>query len=92
MGYYTTYEFEVIGANEDDVIATIKDQSKYEDFDQVKWYNHEKDMIEVSKKFPAATIQVDGVGEEYPDIWRKWFRNGDMAFSKAVITFNKPDW
>lgn len=41
-------------------------------------YEHDYDLIEFSKKYPNALFILDGVGEEYPDIWRKYFKNGKM--------------
>lgn len=92
MGYYTAYKFNVTGADPYEVETEIKKISGYSSFiDTVKWYNHELDVAEVSKKFPDAVICVSGIGEEYPDIWKKWFKNGKMKMARARIEFDEPE-
>lgn len=54
------------------------------------WYDHEKDMQALSKKFPDVLFILDGTGEEEGDIWRKYFRAGKMSRADAVISFAAP--
>jgi hypothetical protein len=93
MGYYTQYEIEYVdGAEEDQVLSAIHTVSGYSsiDCDGIKWYDHEEDMRKVSLMFPDATICISGIGEEQPDMWKKWFRNGKMKTANATITYNEP--
>ncbi len=102
MGYYTKYTGEVLsGANEKDVakaiaaldyfdcidnpdIETIDDVIGY---DSTKWYDYQKDMIEVSKQFPNALILIEGKGEDNYDIWKAYFKNGKCVVYQADIVF-----
>jgi hypothetical protein len=43
-----------------------------------KWYEHEKEMRASSLAHPDHVFQLDGVGEEQGDVWRKYFRAGRM--------------
>ena len=72
----------------------IKNQRRMRDWwqsvlrgeDKVKWYEHEQDMIEVSKKFPEIEFILEGDGEEGGDLWRKYFRGGTVYIAKAQVT------
>jgi hypothetical protein len=55
-----------------------------------KWYEHENDLKEFSKKYPNNTFILSGEGEEFPDLWKKRFINGKMARVDAVISY--PDF
>ena len=59
--------------------------------DIMKWYDHEDDMITLSKEFPNILFVLDGVGEEFPDTWRKWFHNGKYEASYAEVIYPKPN-
>lgn len=50
-----------------------------------KWYNHEVDMLSVSKVFPEYIFEVHGEGEETGDVWIKWFHDGKMQGGPAEI-------
>jgi hypothetical protein len=57
-----------------------------------KWYRHDDDMGMLSANFPDVTFILEGVGEEHPDIWRKFYKNGKIIRKqKAVITFEDED-
>lgn len=53
--------------------------------DDIKWYDHDKDVMKISVKHPELTIILDGKGEESGDIWRKFFRNGKSYSWKPQI-------
>lgn len=53
----------------------------------IKWYKHEDDMIKVSENWPDIEFVLDGVGEEFPDVWRKVFKNGEISRFRAVIRY-----
>lgn len=55
--------------------------------DSCKWYQHEETLRKFSKIYPNAVFVLDGVGEQYPDIWRKYFKNGKMQSVIAKIIF-----
>jgi hypothetical protein len=58
--------------------------------EEMKWYDHEEDMTTLSKEFPNILFVLDGVGEEFPDAWRKWFYNGTVEASYAEVVYPKP--
>lgn len=43
--------------------------------EDMRWYEHEKDMVKLSSLFPEYLFTLDGEGEESADIWRKFFKN-----------------
>lgn len=52
-----------------------------------KWYSHEQDLKEFSKKYPDILFMLEGEGEENDDMWHLYVRNGKSQKQKAVITF-----
>jgi len=52
----------------------------------VKWYDHEIEILAVSKQYPEAFITLTGYGEEHDDIWRKYFTQGKVQKTTATIT------
>lgn len=77
-----------------DFIKEIEDLTGYSDNifgDSVKWYDHEKDMRTISRKYPEVTFILSGEGEESGDIWKKYFKNGRMFVAKARIVFPEYD-
>ena len=65
--------------------------NNYSPFEEsTKWYNHEKNMRNFSTHYPHLVFVLKGVGEDYPDIWVKYFKNGKMQKAKAAIVY--PDF
>jgi hypothetical protein len=58
--------------------------------DHLKWYDHIEHMIEVSKQFPDIAFILDGEGEEYSDIWREYYCNGEWEGVCAEIVYPEP--
>ena len=54
-----------------------------EDDDASKWYDNEKEMLELSKEFPDILFKLHGVGEESEDIWNEYFMSGKSQYCKA---------
>jgi len=92
MGYYTKFELEsVSGATINEVMDFIVQEVTFDPFEsEWKWYSHIEDMRKISLNFPDAVIVTSGIGEEYPDLWKCWFKNGDFKKARAVITFTEP--
>lgn len=90
MGYYTDFDF---SNNSQEVINAIHEIADYPIYGTggkiqgAKWYDNEKDCLEVSKKFPDQVIVVQGEGEEAGDIWMAYYKNGKSFKAEAVITF-----
>lgn len=92
--YDMTYELEQIAFGAQD----REDFEKYGplDFDawtgdEMKWYNHENDMIALSKNHPNIIFLVEGIGEEFPDAWHMWVHNGIVEKSYAVVKYPGPE-
>ena len=82
MGYYTHYTLETDHEHDMEKFeAAIREVSGYgcNMFEEsIKWYDHEKDMLAVSKQFPDVTFFLTGTGEESTDLWAQWFKNGEV--------------
>lgn len=56
-------------------------------YDSVKWYDHDTDMIEVSKQFPGVLFCLHGEGEESGDMWDAYYLDGKTQRCHAEITY-----
>lgn len=107
MGYYATYNLEMILSESD--IVTILEQvgeefpglntaiDKYgEYYEAVKWYTYEEDMKKLSKQFPNDIFKLSGEGE-CGRLWVQYFKNGLTQFclgrqdSEGMITYDGYD-
>jgi hypothetical protein len=107
MGTYTNFTLSVEGsgpvydklmANQDDVIFSDYDISIGEWLKRscdrnLKWYDHDKDMVQLSKEWPNVLFILEGQVENGGSIWKAWYRNGKMHKLDAKIVFEtiKPD-
>ena len=55
-----------------------------------KWYDHEADMIALSKEYPNVVFVLDGEGEERDDNWRLFVHNGETELVTARIIYDSP--
>ena len=99
MGYYTNYKLTVLqGEREIDsaILPSFDTRKMYFDSfsvqdliennaDSCKWYEHDEEMIELSKEYPDYLFVLDGDGEETGDVWREFYKNGKTYEWKAVI-------
>lgn len=51
------------------------------------WYEHEKEMRSLSKRYSMLLFTLEGQGDDKDDRWRKYFVNGAMQEARACITF-----
>lgn len=104
MGYYTRYSLtwhevmtdysadisKAIAASETELSMAVDCEG--DTVEDCKWYDHEKDMREFSKKFVGVVFILHGVGEgrldDTPDIWNKYFCDGKMQVCRAKISFD----
>lgn len=96
MGYYTQYSLtsdhpELEGEMEVSLSELSGYGISFDDNEPCKWYGHEKDMRELSKKYPEVRFMLEGEGEESGDLWIKYFKSGKMQFCPAKITYEEFD-
>lgn len=58
-----------------------------ESLGDVKWYDHEEDMLMLSEAYPELVFVLYGEGEEQGDMWYKYFKNNKMQSCYPQITF-----
>ena len=54
------------------------------------WYEHEEELLDLSRGFPATIFILHGEGEEQGDKWKKRFINGEVEIIRATLVF--PDF
>tara|TARA_R110000744_G_scaffold223127_1_gene341937 strand:+ start:2615 stop:2917 length:303 start_codon:yes stop_codon:yes gene_type:complete len=93
MGYYTRHELEIIEGGDHNIdyeneISLLADYgSCFED--EIKWYNRKEDMINYSEKRPNVLFKISGEGEEQPDMWEEYYKNGLSHRIVGVMTFEE---
>lgn len=101
MGYYTNYTLTVEEFNPaviDEIEKIIVDEWKMEHWydccwalGEVKWYEHDKDMLTLSQHFPNVVFDLYGEGEDAEDMWHTYYKNGKKQHCPAIITFEPYD-
>ena len=56
-----------------------------------KWYEHDEEMLEMSKAFPEIVFYLHGEGEESGDLWFTYYKNGKKQYCPARIEFDEYD-
>lgn len=96
MGYYTRHELEIVRGddNETDYQNDLTELTDYDCLfeDEIKWYDHESDLREFSKKHPKTLFRLSGEGGESGDLWNEYYKNGKMQLCKAKIVFDDYDF
>ena len=59
--------------------------------DDCKWYEHETEMLSLSRKFPTILFTLKGEGEVAGDLWIKYFKGGKIQVCVATITYDEFD-
>ena len=98
MSYYTYFTLKVIDGDPDlsqedyEELITERSQHMYNVFeDEVTWYDYEKEMKAFSrlKRNRDVVFAVSGNGEEFPDLWTHFFKNGKEYKQKARLLYPK---
>lgn len=101
MGYYTTFHLYVLKDNlltqdfsfiedlddlniDGQLYWQIKTPDACED---AKWYNHDSDMVEFSKMYPARTFVLFGEGESHDDQWCSIYHNGNFVTANSRTVY-----
>lgn len=96
MGYRTYFSLDIEPEPTEELLAEetndgVSVEGLYNgDYDDMKWYAHEKDMIALSLKYPDFVFTLDGKGEESEDIWRSFYRNG--KYYHWVLDYELPEF
>lgn len=99
MGYYTKHDLytepPLNGLSEELEEKTgyywIEAKNGHYDMEEPsKWYQHDEDMIAISKAYPETLFELRGEGEESGDIWRSFYKNGKSKHQSARMVF--PDF
>lgn len=61
-----------------------------DEWEEMKWYDHDEDVLELSKQWPTILIMLEGYGEDDGDIWKCYYKNGKIWRTKANIRFDEP--
>lgn len=103
MGYETKFNLRVIinpSLDLEDDYVTEEHESNIADlyhdgypiFEEcVKWYSWEQDMRKYSLEYPDLLFELSGVGEEYDDVWKAYFKNGKHQYCHVQMTFDPYD-
>ncbi len=96
MGYYTTYTLTVHDAtpeesaelNERIIDSGMEfwDKDSYTSYDT--WYEHDEELLALSKEYPTILFELYGEGEQNDDMWYTYYKNGRLQHCPAQITFD----
>lgn len=96
MGYSTWYIFRVLNVSEEREReieeafgeSSIVDAPYILEGEEVRnWYTQDEDMMEFSKRFPDAIIELEAQGENTEDLWKTRYKNGE---AEVVTWVYKP--
>jgi len=61
--------------------------------ESMKWYDHEEDLMRLSDEYPDMVFFLEGWGEEFDDVWRKYFKNGAFkSYHRHYYWDPVPEW
>ena len=63
----------------------------FESNNEVKWYDHDEHMLELSKLMPSIIFTLSGEGEDSGDIWKKYYLRGKCQLEKADLSIKPFD-
>lgn len=75
--------------NQDHIELEFDDINSFSGYS--KWYDWEKELTELSKKFPDLMFIAEGDGEDSDDLWIAWFNNGTSLYRRKYITHDDYD-
>lgn len=103
MGYYTYYTLDIDGyphrrLTEEEVSAIDTEIELMDVFaggscsegyfsEDLKWYEHDEDMMRLSSRIPDVLFSLHGEGESQEDLWNAYYLNGKMQHCPADIYY-----
>ena len=72
----------------------VNDMAVFPTFENQKWYDHQEDMLEISKLLPDMKFKLHCTGEE-GEQWNEYFHNGKLEICDSRVIFDQPkviDW
>ena len=96
MRYYTEFEISYATKDEEEAKAITAAGTKIsepletileEGYITAKWYDHDRDMIKLSKQFPEIVFRLKGLGESSDDMYMIYYNQGKMQFALAEISY-----
>lgn len=103
MGYYTRYkliepkrptleELKMLVQIQPDYFPDIRfaEELWNGDMDEMKWYDYEQDMLQLSREFPDVLYVLHAEGED-GERWRTYFKGGKSQTVEAKIIFDEFD-
>lgn len=101
MGYYTDYTLSLSTQVPAEVLEKVRQvvdgwnvfetEWDAEWYGSAKWYDHRKDMCDLSRQFPNVLFCLHGVGEGQDDLWDAYFLGGRMQYCPAQIIYEPFD-
>lgn len=104
MGYYTTFFFHARNFDtmcpllQNEIVSLLNElDDTYklylfgEQTFELKWYDHNENMIEFSKRYPDILFELEGEGEDAKDNWKAYYHNGKSQICRAKIVYDEPD-
>lgn len=82
---------ELIGYALDADYVIDGDKVGFGPYDTQKWYDHDDDMIEISKEFPDMVFKLYGSGEDFGDEWYTLYRDGNAETIHAELKWPEPE-
>jgi hypothetical protein len=100
MGYYTHFNLELVNSSDHSIIEEFVGEydgagwalePNGDGKESAKWYEHDDDLEEFSKKHPDVLFKLSGEGEDNGDLWHLYVKNGKSQRCNATITFPEYD-
>ena len=73
-------------------IIESHDPLNYElEFESIKWYSHDNDMLELSIRYLNYYFALYGEGEDRGDDWIAYYHNGKYQICTGRIVYDTPN-
>lgn len=105
MTFYTLVvgngEHEISDGRHEEILAWLECDENFrtelEDFHEsgingyTKWYEHDQDMLRLSRTFPEVLFVLSGEGEEPGDLWKCYYLGGRVQEATARVEYPPSD-